>query len=325
MRPSGTDVRYAYATGRVRALESTFLTDAELSRMAEAADARAAAEFLREFPRYAEVPTSLASISALERALEAALNALRREVRSLSRDPDFTDVWLARFDLSAAKAALRSTALSPAREAEGPGAAEGALPASLSPVLRGLYAEAAQIARDTDDPFLVDCRLDAGYADLLCAAARRLASPLLAEFAVFSADLYNVRALLRARRIGLVVEKRGFLFARAGVLSVADLLQAFREETEIPPFLSRGRYAGLLGPHHDTAGDTFLEEVDLLVDNALTDFLRPAKLFSFGIEPLVGYAHALVLEVSNVRAVLAGKLLGMTPGDIRQRLRKSYV
>jgi len=321
MRSAGDDVRYAYATGRVRALERTLLDDALLGRLAEASDVEGAAEFLRESPRYADITGALADVRKLDEALAGAIAGMRREVTGMTLDPELTDAWLARFELVGMKKVLRERYLTPNRKGEG----EVSAPEGIPAVMADVFADAADVALATDDPMLADARVEAGYHDGLCAAARTSGSDFLTEFAVFAADVYNVRAVLRGRRRGVVSPKREQLFCEAGTIGRSDLLRAFRDEEDLPDDLARGRFSDVLGGRHDAGAETFLEHVDRLCDNALTGFMKTAKYFAFGVEPLVGYAYAVELEAANVRRILSGKILGLGADLVKERLRLSYV
>ena len=59
-------------------------------------------------------------------------------------------------------------------------------------------------------------------------------------------------------------------------------------------------------------------------DNAVTAYLRDAKLISFGPEALIAYLAAVEGEVTAVRMILTGRLAGIASDTIRERLRDFY-
>ena len=63
---------------------------------------------------------------------------------------------------------------------------------------------------------------------------------------------------------------------------------------------------------------------ELACDNAVTDFLKDAKLVGFGPETLVAYLAATEGEITAVRMILTGRLAGIEPDTIRERLRDLY-
>ena len=65
--------------------------------------------------------------------------------------------------------------------------------------------------------------------------------------------------------------------------------------------------------------------VDLACDDALLRYLKGAKYVAFGAEPLIGYLAAIEAELTAVRTVMAGRLAGLAPEMITERLRETYV
>jgi len=322
VKPTGDDADYAYAVGRVRALESVLLSDAQLARLADSADASGAAELLREHRRYADLGDHLDCVRSLDDALAVLLDAMRAEVSELSCHPEITDLWLARFDLDRLKRALRELVAG-----VGPDATERADPSSLGwpQALQELAGPVIMAAYETRDPLVFDCVLDTGYLELLCRAAQGAECSFLEEYAQLAADLYNARAFLRAKDSRLSPQRRVRLFARTGLIPAQDFAEAFRDDAETSAVLARGHLAPMSLARVASGGEGALEETDLLCDNAMTDFMAEVKRPAFGIEPLLGYAYAVELETANVRRALVGQFLGVPGVRIRERLRRSYV
>ena len=59
-------------------------------------------------------------------------------------------------------------------------------------------------------------------------------------------------------------------------------------------------------------------------DNAVNTYLRSAKLVSYGPEAVIAYLAAVEGEVQAVRMILTGRLAGVKPQVIRERLRDLY-
>ena len=59
-------------------------------------------------------------------------------------------------------------------------------------------------------------------------------------------------------------------------------------------------------------------------DNAVNDYLRSAKLVSYGPEAVIAYLSAVEGEIQAVRMILTGRLAGVKPQTIRERLRDLY-
>ena len=67
-----------------------------------------------------------------------------------------------------------------------------------------------------------------------------------------------------------------------------------------------------------------LTEFELLCDNALLDYVREAKRKSFGAAHVCAYLAAMESEITAARMILTGRLSGLEPGVIRERLRETY-
>ena len=52
--------------------------------------------------------------------------------------------------------------------------------------------------------------------------------------------------------------------------------------------------------------------------------LGDAKLVAYGEEPVVAYLAAVESEITAVRMILTGRLAGIDPQTIRERLRDLY-
>ena len=59
--------------------------------------------------------------------------------------------------------------------------------------------------------------------------------------------------------------------------------------------------------------------------NAVNDYLKTARLVPFGDAPVVAYLAAKENEFTAIRILLTGKLAGLEPDTIRERLRDAYV
>jgi V/A-type H+-transporting ATPase subunit C len=59
-------------------------------------------------------------------------------------------------------------------------------------------------------------------------------------------------------------------------------------------------------------------------DNAVNTYLRGAKLVSYGPEAVLAYLAAVEGEIQAVRMILTGRLAGVRPEAIRERLRDLY-
>ena len=63
---------------------------------------------------------------------------------------------------------------------------------------------------------------------------------------------------------------------------------------------------------------------ELACDNAVMAYVSNAKLAAYGEEPVIAYMAAVESEITTVRMILTGRLAGIEPQTIRERLRDMY-
>ena len=68
-----------------------------------------------------------------------------------------------------------------------------------------------------------------------------------------------------------------------------------------------------------------LMELEKLRDNFILNFSKIGKYITFGVEPLVGYITAKENDIKNIRIILSGKLNKLSPDQIKERVRDTYV
>ncbi len=68
-----------------------------------------------------------------------------------------------------------------------------------------------------------------------------------------------------------------------------------------------------------------LMELEKLRDNFILNFSKIGKYITFGIEPLIGFITAKENDIKNIRIILSGKLNKLSPDQIKERVRDTYV
>ena len=68
-----------------------------------------------------------------------------------------------------------------------------------------------------------------------------------------------------------------------------------------------------------------LMELEKLRDNFILNFSKIGKYVTFGVEPLVGFITAKENDIKNIRIILSGKLNKLSPEQIKERVRDTYV
>ena len=116
----------------------------------------------------------------------------------------------------------------------------------------------------------------------------------------------------------------GAMMFDGGTVQPARLLALY----ELPPEdLAAGLstlVSGDLAPICEAECFGDLVRLDVMVDDAFSRALQPARLVAAGAEPVIAYAFAREIEVAALRTVLIGKLSGVSEQTLRSRLRELY-
>ncbi len=333
----GNDVRYAYAMGVIRVLETRLLSKERIDRAADASDAEEVLRILGETP-YSEYLSSLANPadydSFLEEEHQKALDLLQR----LTEDPILTDLFLHRFDFYNLKVALKEKF--GAQELDSAYVSFGSIPvlalksavrdenfSALPKWLRYVAEQAIREFPDRQDPKWIDVFVDGRMYGYLVSTSRGEGSLFLHDLLQREIDLINILSLFRIRRSG---GERGFFlesFIEDGSLPRRFFLQLFDEPLEALP----GRFDHT--PYREIVGDgwAYLNArgsfivFERMGQDLILEYLRRANLIAFGVEPLIAYMHAKENELRMIRAIMVGKLNRLESTLIKESLPRVHL
>lgn len=315
----------------LRAREAKLLNADRAARMIDAASYDEAAKLMTD--------CGYADMSAMSgREVEAYLAARRDEVfdelYKLAPDAAVLDVFKLKYDYHNAKALIKAEAMG--QDASRLLSSSGRIaPDKLTEIynddrlsqLPATFAQAlaeakAQLAR-TANPQLADFVLDGAYFAELRETARAVDCPFLDGYADILTDSTNLKSAVRTLRMGKDPEFMRAALIPGGAVS-ADRLLAAGDKDAIASLFANSllERAAALGAEAVDGGS--MTAFELACDNAVTAYLRGAKLVSYGPEALIAYLAAVELEITAVRMILTGRLAQIAPDTIRERLRDMY-
>jgi len=357
------NTRYAYAVGRIRALETRLLDGMALGRLLEAETAQELLKALSE----GEYESSLSNISDpadFETALNIEQERIYRLIDELSLDPQLTNVFRAKWDFHNLKVLLKSNCLkkTDAGEASKSVAAiddilvrSGLIPVeaikfTIEPddeqkgggsYLTGLSSDeddvSSYIARaledaqaqyeETQNPQMIDIVIDNHLQSFLYQRAAAYPNLFLCGYFQAMADLANIKSFIRIKMLGEGMRLLDMALLPHGSLDLDTYIGQFDETVEnFAAFLTSTPYAELVaeGVRSWTDGHS-LAVFERLSDNYLMDYIKPVKYLVFGVEPLIGYLLAKEHEMKLIRIIVIGKLNDLPVENIKERLRDTYV
>jgi V/A-type H+-transporting ATPase subunit C len=321
---------FVYAVGRIRALETKLLDDAQLERISEAANLVEALARLGDTD-YGTALSGLKHPQQFESALNRELTQVSRLVLNLSENAPECQVFLHRYDIQNLKTVLKNDTVDPAdlsilgvwapdwlveriKDAE--------FAAFPSPI-REAIERAAAIYKSGGDSQEIDRLLDNAWFTYGYQVLQAGISSLIFKWWEALIDLTNLRIFIRLRLIGMgFLDFRRF-FVPGGLLAADSFKELWEQPDEkIALYLANTPYDRIV--NGDARTLSALSDFEREFDNYLIERIQPAKMISFGIEPLVGYWLAKENEVKILRIILVGKVNQMANVEIKGRLRHAY-
>ena len=315
----------------LRAREGKMLNAERAERMLEAPSFEDAAKLLTDCG-YEDM--SQMSAEEIEKALTARKAEIMEELDRLAPDRLISDVFRIKYDYHNAKVLLKAEAMgqSPDKLLSDAGRIAGrqmkeyyhegkysSMPGSLGKAA----AEAKEYLAKSSNPQQMDFMLDRACFAEMTKLAEESGNAYLKDYVKLLIDCANLKSTVRTMRMG---KNRDFLqetLIPGGKISIDRLLSSTDKESLTGLYVHSGlEKAATLGAEAAEGGA--LTAFERACDNAVNAYLGKAKLVSFGSEPLTAYLAALENEITAARMILTGRLAGVQPKALRERLRDFY-
>ena len=321
---------YLFLSAMLRAREPGMLSREKAERMLDAPSFEECAKLLTDCG-YEDMSQKKAG--EIEQLLAERRAALGRELESMVPEKALVDFFRVKYDYHNAKVILKAEAqnldesalLSPSGRVKPEALLEAVREddfRELPKAFAAAVAEAKSILARTANPQLADFSLDKAYFGELKEIADAADSKFLRGYAAILADSTNLRSAVRTLRMGKdsgylqeALVPGGSIEPRRLIAAGAEGLAALFESTRLSEAAALGTEAVKGGP---------LTKFELACDNAVNAYLAQAKLVGYGEEPVIAYQAAVENELTAVRMILTGRLAGITPQVIRERLRDLY-
>ena len=322
---------YLYISAVLRAREPRMLSREKAERLLDAPSFADCAKTLAD-SGYEDM--SQMSAGEIEQALSRRRAAVFRELAGLLPDERLIDVFRVRYDYHNAKTVLKAEAVGtdplPLMSASGRIAPEKLLNAyreERAVELPGKLAEAMKAGKEllarTANPQLADFLLDKAYFAELRDLSEALDSAFLKRYVAALADATNLRSAVRTLRMGKNADFLREALVPGGTVSEERLLASASGDA-LAALFGSGELSGAAALGAAAAEGGPLTGFELACDNAVAKLLGDAKLVAYGEEPVIAYLAAVESEITAVRMILTGRLAGIEPQTIRERLRDLY-
>lgn len=319
------EIRYGYAVGRVRVLEGRLLSRSTFERLIDTGNLRDQKRVLAEthVGRYFD---GVESAEDVEHALEASLADLYDEfLTRAGLPPAVVQYFQMPYDYANLRLAVKARVL-------GTGGGERlAILGSVEPDafagegealpsdMRGLLTawDSAESVPALDD---IESALDRAFFSALCAAAKESGLRFLRELTRLRIDLANTRLLVRARAKALPPSEVLARFVPGGSPSLERLapIAPRLSAPELAAAIADTRVLGRISAE-DLAD---LERFDLIADAMVADRMLSARMMPSGADPVLAYVLGREAEARLLRIAVAGRLSGLDPDVVRERVKE---
>lgn len=331
IKPFHETLRYGHAVGRIKAQEMKLLLSHHVGRLIES-DFQEALHILGEV-EMGDYLAGAATARDVDNGLINYLHDVYEFLReALPGDSVLFEFFHCRYDFHNLKVLLKA-----ARE----GAPEDALLPRLGSIdveslRRGVenpvelpspYKELVLEMEGRElSPQDLETLIDAYFLRHRLFLARREESAFMEELARAAIDLSNLKAIIRARRLGKDRESARRYLVEGGYIPTGYLLELYGDTDDVMvKKLERTRYPSRLLDFLVEEEKPSLSEFDRRSDDYIMELLRASRRISVGVEPVFSFVRARENEVTMVRMILMAKLHNLAPEAIEKMLRKLYI
>ncbi len=323
------DTDYLMLSSMLRAREAGMLSRDRMDRMLAAPSFAESAKLLVDCG-YEDM--SAADATGIDAALSRRRAAVFEELAGMVPQREAVDIFRLKYDYHNLKVLVKSAAagVDGGRLLSGCGRVPpealsaavsdgnlGDLPADMA----AAYSEAASVLNRTGNPQLADFGLDAAYFAEALAMAGRSGSAFLKGYVQLLIDSANLRTVVRTVRMGKDRDFMATALVEGGSADASRLAQAAVSGDGLTAMFHATPLAAAAALGAEAMKGGALTDFELACDNAASAYLSAAKMKPFGIEAVVEYISLLELEITAARMILTGRLAGIEPEVIRERLR----
>ena len=325
------DTDFLFLTSMLRAREVGMLKIDKINRMLEAPEPDDAAKLLLDCG-YPDM--SAMSMVQIENVLQEHRSDIFYEISVYEYARDLLDLFRIKYDYHNIKVLVKSAGanveapwlLSDSGRFSSEELSEAFVSgqrSDLPPLLAEAMGSAAGILSRTGNPQLADIEIDKAYFGELSSLAEKLDDDFITGYVRLLIDSANLRITVRSVRTQRGKEFLSEALIPCGSISMEQIVDSF-DENALSPFNDETlENAASLGAEAIAGGAQTLFE--LACDNAVLRYVTDTAYISFGPAPVIAYLAKLEWEITAVRMILTGKLSGISPEVIRERLRDCHV
>ena len=324
------DTDYLTISAYLRAKEARMLDSTGFDRLLSSASFEDAAHILSEFG-YGTFPSK--DMKSVNEVLNTRRGDAYAEILDNEAARPLIEIFARKYDYHNVKVMVKAQALSTDGSAllSDGGTVDKQTFAELwnqeeglpSP-LRETADSAKALMAGSGDPQLVDIAVDKAYFAEILRIAKATRIPFIVGYVNALRDSANLRTAVRCIRMG-----RSGMFLNDALIdgSAVDTQKICEEMT---PAAIREAYSGTgfeaaAALAEQAVSSDSVTALERACDEAVNAHLATSILVGFGAEVVLSYLVELENEITSVRMILSGKLSGIAPEQIRERLGGDHV
>lgn len=331
------DTQYAFAVGKIRAIEKRLLDKVRMERMIDAKSSEEALKVLLE-AGYQEGVDNHSSAFEYESILRNEQVKVYELLKSIAPEPEVFDLFLLGNDYHNIKVLLKAEFLEQDHDymlidtgtisiAELKKMICERNLTEMPNIMRDAIEECIDVFNRTNDPQSIDIILDRASFQQMKEYASASGYRFVSELVQLMIDLTNIKIFLRARSTGKswdflqkILLPGGKIDSKVFIDNLGDSLEGFLDFLKDKPYRNICE-VGI----EDFRSTGSLAKFERLTDNYIMSYIKKAKYVALGIEPLIAYLWAKENEIKNARIIMVGKINNISSEVIRERLRETYV
>lgn len=328
---------YVYAIARIRVRETKLLTLSRLERLLDISDLAEATKFLVEAGYSAGNSSGIEGMDDIEQLLTSELKSTYAFIEEIIPEQLVSDLFKKKYDYLNAKLILKAEFLkinvSDSLSDMGTIEPEKLLKIitdrkfdEVSEIFSKAVLDSCESFNKTGDPQTIDFILDnASYAEMISDAEESGDSDLisLVNLLIYTA---NIRIFIRSK----FLNKSDDFIRRAWIKSgsfTEEILEKMVDSDfdKLFAVLKDTGYEKLSPKLKDAINhEDGITEVEKVLDDYISQYLRQSKYAIMGVEPVVGYLYFKETEIKNARMIITGVKNNVSRETIKERLRLGY-
>lgn len=320
---------------RIRLAEKKLLTKQQFERLADAKSLGDAVKLLNE-TAYANKISKLERPENYEQILSQELDEVYKNLLEISPEADLVKIFSYKYGYHNLKVAVKEYLLNSKFDSMYSNTDEKTVEDMREEIETGknmekwysdVLKESLELYKNTEDPQDIDIFLDKKYFERVLKLAKSFKLEMIEEYFKAFIDFTNVKTLIRCKKQNQssnILEKA---LISGGNISISEISSMYGEDVLDFVIKYKNLKIGqvLVKAVKEYKETGLLQSYEKYMDDYLTEIVRKTKTINYGPEVLFSYIYGKEMEIKNLRIIFIGKVNGLSPEFIRERLRETYV